>query len=697
MRTRFLLFTLLCLTELISAQVVNRYPVIQRPTQTSATIAWRRATAAVGTLFIGNSPGVWFDSLSTSGLEQKPYFDLVGLQPNVRYYYQCRSVAPSETFLSDIDSFYTAPVASADDISFLAYGDCGYNNATQNTVKNLMQTEKSDFAIVTGDVDQGVGDAYDNVFFGVYKDMLKRSCHFTCIGNHDTYADGAATYLDAFYLPSNNPQNSERYYSFEWGDSKFICLDANISYAVNSPQYNWMLNELRCNDKKWLFVFFHQPPWTNAWSADYYLPFSPYFLYQGNEDMRTILVPEFERYNVDFVVNGHAHCYQRGELNGVQYLITGGAGASSLDGNKHSNSPNISVEIYQNHYVKFDITGDSAKYVMINSSGQRMDSVLVVKSYNHYSQALFNTDASCFGYADAQVSLNVSGPTFRSPYTYLWNNGQTTANLSGLAAGQYNVLIRDAVGCERRDTIVVEQPAQLITQIVSPSLTICDGNPLTLEATGGHDAYIWSNGATTTTIQVTTSGSYSVTAYDVTGCSSPTATTQILSASLPDSTDIQYNVNGLQLRISNSGSGIHNWNFGDGGTSNLIAPIHNYFTPGQYTVQVIVSNACGLDTFYHTVNMTAVSVEQVANLNPEDLGVSIQPNPFSEFTTLTFRNPKRENFSLTITDFQGRVLRRYENINGEQVQIEKSELAKGTYFYTLSNEKIKLSGKLLVE
>ena len=61
--------------------------------------------------------------------------------------------------------------------------------------------------------------------------------------------------------------------------------------------------------------------------------------------MRTSLVPLFEKYKVDFVLNGHSHCYQRGELNGVKYVISGGAGASRLDKKRHSKSPNIDTEI----------------------------------------------------------------------------------------------------------------------------------------------------------------------------------------------------------------------------------------------------------------------------------------------------------------------------------------------------------------
>jgi hypothetical protein len=82
MSKNYLLFICLLMAEIGFAQLVNRYSYIQRPSQTTATIAWRRANAGVGTLFMGNSAGIWTDSLSTSGPEQKPYFDLAGLQPN---------------------------------------------------------------------------------------------------------------------------------------------------------------------------------------------------------------------------------------------------------------------------------------------------------------------------------------------------------------------------------------------------------------------------------------------------------------------------------------------------------------------------------------------------------------------------------------------------------------------------------------
>ena len=335
---RAFLFIIFLNSFTVFSQVVDRYNFVQRPTESGVTIAWRSTSTSIGTIEWGEDAFNLNNTLTESAGTQKHFFDISGLTSNTKYYYQ---TSTDGGYISSLDFFYTAKTDSSTNISFLHYGDCGYNNTVQNDIAALMIGDSTEFGIVAGDIDQGTGDNYDEVFFGPYADLMKNTCQFTCIGNHDTYADGAATYLDAFYLPNNNPLQSERYYSFSWGNAKFICLDGNIDYSIGSDQHNWMLDELKCNDKQWLFMFFHQPPWTNAWSLDYYIPFTEYFQYQGNVDMRTDLVPYFEQYNVDFVLNGHSHCYQRGELNGVKYIISGGAGAATLDVNTNTNSPNI--------------------------------------------------------------------------------------------------------------------------------------------------------------------------------------------------------------------------------------------------------------------------------------------------------------------------------------------------------------------
>lgn len=432
---RIFLLGLIFFPLFFSAQVVDRYNFIQKPTENGVTIAWRTASSVVGTLKWGSDPFNLVNIESNSVATKKHVYDLTSLTPNTKYFYQ---TSTDNGVTSGIDHFYTSKTDSTRNISFLHYGDCGYNNSVQSDIAALMIADSAEFGIVAGDVDQGTGDNYDEIFFGPYTDLLKNTCQYTCIGNHDTYADNAATYIDAFYLPSNNPQNTERYYSFAWGNAKFVCLDSNIPYTIGSDQHNWMLDELKCNDRQWLFVFFHHPPWTNAWSADYFLPFSPYFLYQGSEDMRTDLVPYFETYNVDFVLNGHSHCYQRGELNGVKYIISGGAGSSSIDFNTNSNAPNIDTELYVNQYVRFDVKGDTATYVSIDINDNVIDSVSTIKNFVNIRPIL-------------SLNGSVLESSIGNSYTWFLDGiqitGETNQNFTPISNGVYEVMTTNQYGC----------------------------------------------------------------------------------------------------------------------------------------------------------------------------------------------------------------------------------------------------------
>ncbi len=498
------------------AQTNNRYPYIQAPTETSVTIAWRTNALESSSLNYGTSPTALTQTASSPAPSSKHELTLSNLLPDTRYYYQVNS----PTLNSSVETFVTAKPDTQAPFTFLHYGDCGYNNAIQNDIAALMESENADFGVVTGDVDQGQGDDYDNIFFGVYKDMLKRECHFTSIGNHDTYTNNAAPYLDEFHLPTNNPQNSERYYTFTWGNAKFICLDSNLPYTQGSDQYDFLLKELQCNDRQWLMVFFHHPPWTNAWDVTYYIPFQEYFQYEGNDDMRGSLVPLFEQYDVDFVLNGHSHCYQRGEMNGVKYIISGGAGADVLDFNTNSNSPNIDTEIYENQYVIFNIDGDSANFKCINRNGDIIDQVATYKTFTPYSPTVTTVDASCAGNnGAATVILNGPNP----PYAVVWSTGATTPVIGGLSPGTYQVTVSDAYGCSNDVLdVVIGSSAPFV---VNPSHTdaTCaefqDGTASVGVSGGiGNITYLWSTGSTTSSIVGLAAGTYSVSITDGSGC-----------------------------------------------------------------------------------------------------------------------------------------------------------------------------------
>ena len=108
-------------------------------------------------------------------------------------------------------------------------------------------------------------------------------------------------------------------------------------------------------------------------------------------------------------------------------------------------------------------------------------------------------------------------------YTYLWSNGATTATVTGLIAGAYNVVVTDANGCTVTKSVTITEPAVLVATAVQDFPATCVANTnggATVSVTGGVSPYTyeWDNDATTAVVTNLSVGSHTVTVTDANGC-----------------------------------------------------------------------------------------------------------------------------------------------------------------------------------
>ncbi len=381
--------------------VVARYPHVEMPTLHSILVQWNTVEAQSTYLLWGNSENCT-NVISEPELVQEHLVKITGLEPESKYYY--RAVIDGDT--TDSEYFYTAKPTTTEDVRFLVIGDTGSpipgvsSTEDQLAVTDKILKKKYDFGLHAGDVNQGVGEEYDFIFYKGYKDVLKNAPIFTSIGNHDTYHDNAQTYLNSFNLPHNNPDSTERYYSFNYGHAHFIALDTNSPYYPGTPQYEWLqqdlISEMR-SQTMWTFVYFHHPPWSEGWPG-----------YPGEIAVRDYLVPLFEQYDVDMVFNGHTHDYERGLLNGVYYIITGGGGCTLEPGEEYYHYDHVTVRVDEFHFTYIRLDDKSLELTAINKNGFTIDHFIVEKQTTNVGPE--NTSGDVGGVKDYHLYGNYPNP-----------------------------------------------------------------------------------------------------------------------------------------------------------------------------------------------------------------------------------------------------------------------------------------------
>jgi ELWxxDGT repeat protein len=203
------------------------------------------------------------------------------------------------------------------------------------------------------------------------------------------------------------------------------------------------------------------------------------------------------------------------------------------------------------------------------------------------------TNNLCYGESLGTADVSVGGGTL--PYTYLWNNGATTENISGLAAGIYTVTVTDANGCTANASYEVTHPS-IVTASISGSSSSC-ANTATVTAGGGTPGYtyLWSNGATTATITSVPSGIYSVTVTDANGCVATAQVTLTANEAFNPAaqvTDVTcYNATNGSITVTNVNA-VAPFTYSIDGLNFQTSATFNNLSAGTYTVTVVDKNGC---------------------------------------------------------------------------------------------------------
>jgi PKD repeat protein len=147
---------------------------------------------------------------------------------------------------------------------------------------------------------------------------------------------------------------------------------------------------------------------------------------------------------------------------------------------------------------------------------------------------------------------------------------------------------------------------------------VCIGESVTLTAEPGYSSYVWSNGATTQSIEVSVSGSYFVTAASNLGCDA-VSNDVVISIIQPPTAAFSYDQvepqNTVQFTYTGAYGNDFIWNFGGGVINNSENPLYQFPYEGTWPVTLIVSNECGADTFETEIEVIKIGFEDLDGIS----------------------------------------------------------------------------------
>jgi hypothetical protein len=325
-------------------------PYLQSVTPSSIIVVWDTDEASTGEVAYGETAD-YATRLADPVPGTRHAVTLVGLRPYTTYHYRLES---NGWPLTEDFTFRTAADASQPSFTFAVYGDTRTGHDRHRTVVDRLLALAPDIALHTGDLVTSGSSASDwETFLSIEHPLMARLAIFPTLGNHE---QDNPFYFDLFYLPG-----SERWYTFDYGPARFVCLqiDGIASFGRSSEQYTWLETTLAANTQPWLFVYFHVPPYSALREDDFQLA------------VRQMLVPLFQQYGVDAVFNGHHHDYQRILVNGITYLVTGGGGAETYPVTQ--SYPGLLAYYNGLHVVYITLTGETLTGQAMTPEGEVFD------------------------------------------------------------------------------------------------------------------------------------------------------------------------------------------------------------------------------------------------------------------------------------------------------------------------------------
>lgn len=275
--------------------------------------------------------------------------------------------------------------------------------------------------------------------------------------------------------------------------------------------------------------------------------------------------------------------------------------------------------------------------------------------------------------AENNGAIYISVANGTAPFTYLWSNTTTDEDAIDLVAGNYDVSVVDAIGCDASlDTVVTEPLALAVSldTVINPTCNGSNNGEVQISVSGGTAAYsyAWSNNATSQDLSGLDGGSYTGTITDANGCSATATVTVNEPSSVTITLDSVSNVkcfggnSGSILVSATGGTGTLNYIWSNSSTTQDLSGVSS----GNYTLTASDANGCtatsSASISQPSAALTSSSTSTDAVLNGTNGSVNLSASggttPYSYLwsngaTTEDLSNVGAGTYTCTVTDANG--------------------------------------------
>ncbi len=258
--------------------------------------------------------------------------------------------------------------------SIVVYGDMRFTDPANHTaadpdarralVAKIAQVHP-DALVLTGDV------PYRGTFAADYDEYKLETKTwrdenlrvYPALGNHEFGGKGADDPLKDWWAAFPEMKD-RRWYSVALGSRVYLmCLDSDADLTPGTPQRTWLEDQIAHLPKKVEFVFLamHHPPVADLQTKEH-VDHNP----RPNEiSLRDYLSKVAPQSHAQFIVTaGHIHNYERAEVDGVTYLVSGGGGAHPYEVERTAQDKYQSTDFPNFHYILFQLDGKQLKATM---------------------------------------------------------------------------------------------------------------------------------------------------------------------------------------------------------------------------------------------------------------------------------------------------------------------------------------------